>query len=553
MSDGNATPSLDPLAAHAPKGLAVSWIDFLFCVLILAGGFAFLRDAPYWGHNTYVGKVQVGDAAFWWNGALHFSQGNVAENPNLTYRMGYAAFGGVLVAVTGPEYPRFHRVLRVLFLVTACVLYFSLRGLAGRIAAAAAVLCLVFNPYTAEWLAISTSDGLGLIFDLAALLALIAGVRGELRLGWIALFGFLLACGSLTRPLMTPFIVPAAIAVVSAAWGRWRSAVLALAALSGSFVAPLVAWMGFMAATTGNFALTGESQDASVFYAASDPQIQVWRGDMYALVQETAKKQFHTDTPAPSQINAEFWTLTRENYQRHWRYHLVRLWRNSFELARFTPERSTNATPLSNQARTWAKWILTITLVLAALWSRRWIGAIATAALGGAWAVWPQCHPWLALGASTLGIAALFFENRAAFLWAAYWWVGVLALYLTGGTWGPPKWGPVQDLNALGYRLGFQLFFVTDLLVICALGCLARWSFRPAAAVGKPAWLTRSSPWAARLVRIGMTAFLALLGLTLCAGAGIVAWRARARAHQPPAAYLDLTTPAASSLFRNEN
>jgi hypothetical protein len=111
-----------------------------FFSLIILGGFLFLRDAPHWGRNAYVGSAQFGDAEFWWNGALHFSQGIVEENPNITYRMGYAAFGGVIAAVCGPDYRIFHQLLLLIFLVTNCGLYVSLRGLIGRIAAAAAVM-----------------------------------------------------------------------------------------------------------------------------------------------------------------------------------------------------------------------------------------------------------------------------------------------------------------------------------------------------------------------------------------------------------------------------
>jgi hypothetical protein len=124
----------------------------------------------------------------------------------------------------------------------------------------------------------------------------------------------------------------------------------------------------------------------------------------------------------------------------------------------------------------------------------------------------------------------------------------VLALYVTGGTCGPPIW-PVQFQNALGYRLGFQSFLAADLLVICALGCLAQWPYRPLAA-GNPGRLTRPSPLAARVVRIGLAVTLALLGLLLCAGAGIVTWRLRARSHQTPVAYPDLNALSPLDVLR---
>jgi|GEM_PF-2539899 len=522
---------------HAPpRPAGVSWTEFAFFLLVLIGGFFFLRDAPYWGRAAYVGSAQFGDAEFWWNGALHFSQGIVAENPNLTFRMGYAAFGGLISAVCGPDYRIFHQLLLLVFLVTSCGLYGSLRGHIGRIAAAAAVVFLVFNPFTAEWLAISTSDGLGLVLNLVALLALIAGVRGELQLRWIAMFGVFLACASLTRPLMTPFIVPAGLAVIAAAWGAWRKIATALGVMLAAFIVPTIAWMGFMAVTTGNFALTGASQDSSAFYAASDPKIQVWRSDMYVPVQESAKKHFSTDQPTPKQLNAEFWALTQANYQKHWRFHAERLWRNAFELARFTPKRSGVSTAASEHWRSILKWSLTAVLMLHTLWHRRWISAVAIAALGAIWAYWPHSHIWFVLGASVLGLIALFFGRRGIFLWAAYWWVGIMALYLTGGTWGPPI-GPVQDLNALGYRLGFQLFFAADLLVIGLLGFLSCLGRCPTAE--HP--LFQPSRWAGRLTNFALGGLLVLLAALLGTGAVLVTSRLVARAQKAPEAYPDLS------------
>lgn len=520
-----------------PAQVGVSWVELFFLILVVIGGFIFLHDAQHWGRAAYVGNAQYGDAEFWWNGALHFSQGIVAENPNINYRMGYAAFGGLVVAVLGPDYRIFHQILLVVFLVTASGLYVSLRGLIGRISSAAAVMFFVFNPFTAEWLAISTSDGLGLVFNLLALLALVAGVRGELQLRWIAVFGLFLCCASLTRPLMTPFIAPAALTLIIAAWGAWRKIAIALGVMLAAFILPTVAWMTFMATTTGNFALTGASQDSSAFYAASDPQIQVWRSDMYDQVKESAKKHFQTDQPSANQLNKEFWVLTEANYIKHWGYHVDRLWRNAFELARFTPKRSMASTSTTEHWRIIFKCSLMIALTVLALRHRRWLTAIAVLALGTTWAIGPQWQPWLVLGASWLGLTALLSGQRGLFLWTVYWWVGVMALYLTGGTWGPPL-GGVQDLNALGYRLGFQFFFATDLLVIGLLGCIAFNSIQPES---NHRWL-KPSPSAKRFTLLGLRSLLVLLIILLSTGAVIVTWRLVERARKTPTSYPSLKT-----------
>jgi hypothetical protein len=305
----------------------------------------------------------------------------------------------------------------------------------------------------------------------------------------------------------------------------------------GAFILPTLAWMAFMGATTGNFALTGASQDSSAFYAASDPQIQCWRPDMYAPIKEAARKRYGVEQPTAQQINAEFWAKTAENYRTHWRYHAARLWSNAFELARFTPQRGGTSSALSAQWRANLKGALTLALAGLALWRRRWISAGAVAALGVSWILWPQIHPWLVLTAGIGGLAALVFGRRGPFVWTAYWWVGVMALYLTGGTWGPPL-GATQDLNALGYRLGFQFFFAADLMIIGLMGCIAGAETR----TGPESSAFSPSALAGRIARGSLLVLLGLLALLLAGGAAVVTSRLVARARSTPTAYPDLGT-----------
>jgi len=97
-----------------------------------------------------------------WNGALHFSHGIIAENPNLTYRMGYAAFGGWSrrSAAGLPCFPP--KILLGLFLATVLwsLSFFAATG-GGAPGAAAADRVADLQSFTAEWLAISTSAGSG--------------------------------------------------------------------------------------------------------------------------------------------------------------------------------------------------------------------------------------------------------------------------------------------------------------------------------------------------------------------------------------------------------
>ncbi len=525
-------------APPAPRRPETSWPELGFILLVGLAGFFFLRDATYWGRNAYVGTAQFGDAEFWWNGALHFSQGIIAENPNISYRMGYATFAGCFVAVFGPDYHLFHGILLTLFLGTMSGLYLSLRGLIGRIAAGAAVLFFVFNPYTAEWLAISTSDSLGLILNLAALMALVAGVRDGLRLRWVALFSIFLASASLTRPLMTPFVLPGMLAVIVAGWPDKRRTARALAVLLVSFFAPTLVWMGLMAVTTGNFALTGASQGSAAFYSASDPQIQTWRSDMYDPVNDAAKKRFLTKAPTPRQLNEEFWTMTRANYVKYWDYHLKRVAHNLTALTQFTPGQSTMHTPRSEQWRQRLKWLVALALCAYAYRQQRQWSAILILALGWLWALQPAATPWLTLGAGAVGLAVLAVRRRGIFLWAAYWWVGAAALYLTGGTWEPPV-APAPEITALGYRLGFQFLFINDFLVIGLLGCIALGRTPAGTLDDNASRIFSPSATAGRLLHHGAVTFFTFLLGVLLVGASIVGWRVYARSHLPAVPYPD--------------
>jgi len=529
----------------------ISWLELLFLLLVVVGGFAFLHDANVWARNATIGDGQYGDAEFWWNGALHFSRGIVAQNPNLTYRMGYAVFGGLVAAVLGPEYRDFHTVLLAIFLLLTGGLYFSLRPVAGRIAAGVAVVLLVFNPYTAEWLAVSTSDALGMILNLSALIALAAGVRDGLRLRWIALFGVLFSLGSLTRPLMTLFLAPALLVVIHTAWRQWGRIFRGTGVMLVTFAVPSLAWMSIMAAVTGNFAITGDSQDASAFYAASDPQIQVWRPDMYGKVQESACKRYHVPNPSPSQLNAEFWALTRANYLQHWRFHLGRAWPHVQELARFTPAQASYANQETTPMRQLVKAAAVLALLAVSLARGRWGSALLLGGLGGLWVGQSSCLPQLVMAASLVAVLLLARQHRSCFLWGTYWWVGILALFLVGGTWGPPL-GATWDLNALGYRLGFQFLFVGDVLILLLLGVLAQGSGAPAFAThtSKYWWLC-PSPRARQLS--GNLLVLVALGLILLLGAGgtIVGTRLVKRALANLVPYPELRRTEGSDLVRN--
>lgn len=540
----------------------ISWFDLLFCMVLVTAGITYLQNCRQWIPAVYIGNAQYGDAEFWWNGALHFSQGIIANNPNLTYRMGYAVIGGLLTAVLGPDYPTFHLLLLGLFLIAACALYLSFRALKGRTTAVASAVLLVFNPYTGQWLATSSSDGLGMLFHLGSLLAIIKGLHNGIRLRWIALFGLLFACGSLTRPLMTLFLIPTLFAIFVTGWRQKKILFLATSTILATFFIPILVWMSVMAAITGNFAITGQSQDSSTFYAASDPQIQVWQGSMYTFVQESAKKRFSVTHPTPQQLNQEFWNLTLQNYRQHWKYHLKRFLGHSVAIAQFTPEKANPATHNSRRLRVLVK-VLFLVILLGVWWwqlpgkSASWSQTIsnrfafaAAVVLGALWILTPSFSLLAVMGISILLMAGIFQNNITGFLLAAYWWVGLLALYLVGGTSGITA-TVSPYLNALGYRLGFQFFFLNDLLILYTLGCMVRSKRQERRITVLSKWFQENSPWATRIAAVLTLGILTAYGLLLSIGAGLVGQRIIDRRHSISMTYPNLTTLAPHPLFRD--
>ena len=125
--------------------ISVSPFDLAVIIVTVCAGLIFLRDAPGWAPDVYVGNNQFGDAEFWWRGALQFSQGFFWENINFYYRMGYAIFAGLLVAVVGTDYAVFHKLLLLLFLGVAVGGYLVLARRVGRPAS------LAMTALVADW------------------------------------------------------------------------------------------------------------------------------------------------------------------------------------------------------------------------------------------------------------------------------------------------------------------------------------------------------------------------------------------------------------------
>ena len=446
--------------------------DLLAVLVFFIGGTWFLWNVFYWAGISYIGNAQHGDAAFWWNGALHFAEGIIEDNPNLDYRMGYALIAGLFVAVLGGSFFLFHKVLIVAFLLAASFFYFALKPALGRIAAAGAVALMIFNPFAAEWLAISTSDSVGLILNIAALSCFIFGLRNSLHLGFLAAFGFLLASASLTRPLMSPFVAPAIVILVLHGTLPWKRRFQATGAVLTAFAVPTVLWVIALHGITGSWAMAG--QDSTTFYAASDPQIQVWSPTMYEKVEDSARRRYGTQAVTPAQVDKEFWQLTKENYATNIQYHFSRLLPHTLDIAKFSNRHMSRTTPLWDLMRRGFMAALVLGLAIFSALQGRRLEAYLVGLAGFSVVIFPPAQAIVVLGSAILfSVSALRPQrDRTYAAIAFYWWTGVAALFLVGGTWGPPL-GAVHAMNALGYRLGSQFFFVNDVITVAMLGLIA--------------------------------------------------------------------------------
>ena len=514
---------LFPLRMH--RGATSSWFDLTAVLAIVLGGLVFLWDARGWASWAYIGNDQYGDADFWWRGVLQFSQGFFSDNINISFRMGYAVFGGLLVAVFGSDYAVFHKLLVLIFLGVAAAGYLVLRHRVGRPTALAVTMALVFSPYQAEWLSISTSDALGLIWNLTALLAFCAAFDESIRLKWLALGGIFLALGALTRPLMAIFIGPMLLLLLFCRVLPLRRRWLAACVLAAAYALPTTTWMVVHNIKTGEIALAGN--DASAFFAASSPRYQVWTPAMYGDVEAAAKARLGISRNlTPLELNHELWRAALLNYRDEFSYHVRRLPGHVLALAEFS-YRAVNPTDRVELIwRILVRGLLTFFGVAACLTAGTPLRAIAAVAIF-ALSIFSATEGYVVVTLAVLALLPLSGLGVGPIhrLVASYWWTGVAALYLIGGTWGPPL-TPSHNINALGYRLGAQFLFTNDWLVILGISAaIGTWpakisQFLP----GFQRWLIPSAA-ASHVLRASAATSIALLAAVLAGGGVLVGWR----------------------------
>jgi hypothetical protein len=450
------------------RTINISRFDLAVIIITVCAGLFFLWDAPGWAPYAYVGNEQFGDAEFWWRGALQFSHGSFWDNISFSYRMGYAVFAGLLLAGVGTDYAVFHKLLLLLFLGVAVAGYLVLGRRVGRPAALAMTASLVFWPYHAEWLAISTSDMLGLIWNLIALFAFCLAFTEPLRLKWVAMGGLFLALASLTRPLMTIFIAPVVLLLLLQGRSMLRRSLFHVSIVALAFLIPIICWMLLYHAKTGEFALAGH--DAGALFAASSPKYQVWTEAMYAPVQAAGQKRLGVSRPlTPAELNQEFRRETLINYRDEFAHHLRRLPGHVLAVAKFSYQTFNRTDWIEFITRISILGLLTSVIGLTCVMRRRPVEA-AMATTIFCLAIWPVTSGYVVIASAGLALLPLARLGISSVyrLIALYWWTGVVALYLVGGTWGPPL-AAAQDINTLGYRLGTQFLFSNDWLIILAI------------------------------------------------------------------------------------
>lgn len=525
--------------------IIIDGFDFTFLILLVACALAYHQNTRYWAGNATIGNWQYGDAEFWWNGALQFAEGILRENVSLTYRMGYAAVAGLWIALFGASFWLFHRYLLVLLIVAWYALYLALRPSLGKPAAAVGILLAVLNPFTAEWLSISTSDSIGLLFNTWALVFLLVGLRKGLSVAWLAGGGLFIAFSSLTRPLMTPFLGAALLLPLLAIHVDWLRRGRAVMALLVAFVIPTFIWMGILHSFTNEWKLAGS--DAATVYAASDPQIQQWNPGMFVRVEEFGRARFKVAQLTPNQTDQEFWYLTSENYHRFANYHLRRVVPHVVELANMSIRKASRVSVTAVLLRLLILGLFGIATIANLVRRGAIARGLSVLAIVTAWMYLPLTS-WVVLLALLCGIPFALWNRSGwgAAVFTAYWLTGVGALYLVGGTVGPPLSG-VTFVNALGYRLGLQFFFAADFMVLYLIQNICIFRTSQVTALKEPPlsftgnfWNTPRR-WASATVSAVFLIWLGAICSEVTAGAAVVTykWVRRSTAEAQP--FPDLT------------
>jgi Dolichyl-phosphate-mannose-protein mannosyltransferase len=527
-----------------------SLFDLTVAVVLLAGGLAFHWDFQSWTVGL-IGECPFGDAECWWDGALRVSEANISNYPGEGYRPGFFVLAGLTLPVLSPSVAVFHKFLLTLILSAFVLLYLALRSSLGRLGASFGVALAVFNPYIAQWLATPTTEGLGLLLHVLSLSCLLLAVSKGLHRSWLCGFGFFFALGTLTRPLLTPFIGGALLCLLLLPRVSFRQRAVAAGLIVLAFLFPTFSWMAVQRVVVKRWSIS--TNDASAFYAASSPLIQTWSPNLDEAMKAQARWRFQVDEPTRPQIDSAYWKATIENYKANARYHLDRLLPHVWTMACFPPVNAPSGT---------ARWQTSLlaglagALCLGLLLRREWWRA--GVMVGAAACLWlsPQTAGFLTCAGAVLALLRRPGEAKdlCRVLLACYWICGVICLYLVGGTCGPPL-SVMMFVNALGYRLYTQVAFSGGLLAgyfLCQIASLhlshAETPEGTEAAEPPPGiwdrFFTIPNPLAGRLIQGSFAGIFAGALLVYAAGTFLVIQRACAHANAQQLDYPDLSPVA---------
>lgn len=513
----------------------ISWFDFIVLILLITGGVLYLHNPMHWG-IAWIGDSQYGDAEFWWNGANHVAQGFFQTNPGNGYRPGYFFLTGILIAILGDQFQHFYPYFLLFFLFSSYLFYLALRHLLGRWVAACVVGTLIFNPYTAEWIATSTTDATGLLLNIFALICLIYGVQQRLNRGWLMGFAFLFSLATLTRPLVTPFIAIILVFLCFFAKETLKKRISITLCVLIAFCIPTFLWMSVQKFTISQWSIS--SNDASAFYAASDPTIQVWNTAMYADIQKIAAQRYHVKVSDVNDkmLNHVFWQETVKNYVKHPSYHFKRVLPSFLKVIAFNP---------AHAARGSLHWriglfeAMIICFSIGLFTRRQQFQGYLFVALGILILIFPKTLTFMVLVGAFLSLNVNDKKSQPGMmLLGLYWFTGVFSLYLVEGTYGSISFSRTFAFNSLGYRLGSQFFFMNDVIAAYFLICLAK-SKLPLLSSFKrlQSFITQPTPLANNIVTRVFNILFSLTLLTYLVGSSIVGYRIFARYEVPKVSY----------------
>ncbi len=435
----------------------------LFYLITFLIGNLIYKNPSAWSH-AYIGNSQFGDAEFWWNGAIHLSQGIIENNPGKGFRPGYFLITAPLLEFFNFNFNYIYLLILNIFFLSVTLLFNSLKPFFGALASSVVCFTIALSPYNIEWIATSTTDGTGLILNVIGLSYLFKFLLDykSLYLFFFALFLFL---NHLTRPLMAPFLVFFAIYLIYSKNIKisFLHRIYSLLLIAFCFLLPTQIWKFTQNKLVGESSLS--QNDASAFYAASDPKIQDWTPDMFKHIEDSARKRLirnATDPLTTVELNQEFWIQTIQNYKTHWYYHLQRAKYHLKALLRDDLDQLSLRKKFPFR-KLFILLMISLTIALNLSLRNLFIYSIPILII----IFFPE-NFW---------ILGLFFLNYLFFpqntntkkptnIILLYWLSGSFALWLVGGT----SSGGTPHLNAtslsnLGYRLYSQFYFSTNFIL----------------------------------------------------------------------------------------